>query len=75
MIMSTLYLKLKVFDKLKSIKNIRLLKKTIGFLKTVKQNELYYLSEYELDILEEGEEYIINKKGASSLKLLFHTRN
>jgi predicted transcriptional regulator len=56
--MNTLELKLEIFDKLKSIEDASLLKKIMGLLKTVEQNEIYHLSEYELDMVKEGEEDI-----------------
>jgi predicted transcriptional regulator len=56
--MSTLELKLEIFDKLKSVEDANLLKKIADLLKTVDQNEIYHLSEYELDMVKESEEDI-----------------
>lgn len=56
--MSTLELKLEIFDKLKSVEDASLLKKIMNLLKTVNQNEIYHLSEYELDMVKESEEDI-----------------
>jgi predicted transcriptional regulator len=54
--MSTLELKLEIFDKLKSVEDEGLLKTIMSLLKTVDQKEIYHLSEYELDMVKEGEE-------------------
>lgn len=56
--MSTLELKLKIFDKLKSVEDEGLLKKIMALLKTIDQKEIYHLSEYELDMVKEAEEDI-----------------
>jgi predicted transcriptional regulator len=56
--MSTLELKLKIFDKLKSVEDASLLKKIMDLLKTVDKNEIYHLNEYELDMVKESEEDI-----------------
>ena len=56
--MSTLELKLEIFDKLKSIEDEGLLKKIMTLLKTVEEDKIYHLSEYELDMVKEGEEDI-----------------
>jgi predicted transcriptional regulator len=56
--MSTLELKLEIFDKLKSVEDASLLKKIMALLKTVDKNEIYQLSAYELDMVQEGEEDI-----------------
>jgi hypothetical protein len=56
--MNTLELKLGIFDKLKSVEDANLLEKIVNLLKTVDRNEIYYLSEYELDMVKEGEEDI-----------------
>jgi hypothetical protein len=58
LIMSTLELKLEIFDKLKSVEDEGLLKTIMSLLKTVDQKEIYHLSEYELDMVKEGEEDI-----------------
>jgi predicted transcriptional regulator len=56
--MSTLELKLEIFDKLKSVEDESLLKKIMDLLKTADQNKIYPLNEYELDLVKEGEEDI-----------------
>ena len=56
--MSTLELKLEIFDKLKSVEDESLLKKIMALLKTVDQDKIYHLSEYELNMVKEGEEDI-----------------
>jgi predicted transcriptional regulator len=56
--MSTLELKLEIFDKLKSVEDESLLKKIMTLLKTVDQKEIYHLTEYELDMVKEAEEDI-----------------
>nr|WP_315196431.1 hypothetical protein [uncultured Flavobacterium sp.] len=56
--MSTLELKLEIFDKLKSVEDESLLKKIMTLLKTVDEDKIYHLSEYELDMVKEGEEDI-----------------
>jgi predicted transcriptional regulator len=56
--MSTLELKLEIFDRLKSVEDDGLLEKIITLLTTNNQNEIYHLSEYELDMVKEGEEDI-----------------
>jgi predicted transcriptional regulator len=56
--MSTLELKLEIFDKLKSVEDASLLKKIMDLLKTADQNKIYPLNEYELDLVKEGEEDI-----------------
>lgn len=56
--MSTLELKLEIFDKLKSIEDEGLLKKIMALLKTVEEDKIYHLNEYELDMVKEGEEDI-----------------
>jgi hypothetical protein len=56
--MSTLELKLEIFDKLKSVEDEGLLKKIMTLLKTVDQKKIYHLSEYELNMVKEGEEDI-----------------
>jgi predicted transcriptional regulator len=56
--MSTLELKLEIFDKLKSVEDASLLRKIMDLLKPVDQNEIYHLNEYELDMVKEGEEDI-----------------
>nr|WP_315158676.1 hypothetical protein [uncultured Flavobacterium sp.] len=56
--MSTLELKLEIFDKLKSVEDEGLLKKIMALLKNVDENKIYHLSKYELDMIKEGEEDI-----------------
>jgi predicted transcriptional regulator len=56
--MSTLELKLEIFDKLKSVEDVSLLKRIMDLLKTVDKNEIYHLNEYELDMVKESEEDI-----------------
>jgi predicted transcriptional regulator len=56
--MSTLELKLEIFDKLKSVEDEDLLKKIMTLLKTVEEDKIYHLNEYELDMVKEGEEDI-----------------
>ena len=56
--MSTLELKLAIYDKLKSVKDDGLLKKIMKLLKTVDEDKIYHLSEYELNMVKEGEEDI-----------------
>jgi predicted transcriptional regulator len=56
--MSTLELKLEIFDKLKSVEDVSLLKKIMDLLKTADPNKTYHLNEYELDLVKEGEEDI-----------------
>ena len=56
--MSTLELKLEIFDKLKSIEDEGLLKKIMTLLKTVEEDKIYHLNEYEINMVKEGEEDI-----------------
>ena len=56
--MSTLELKLEIFDKLKSVEDVSLLKKIMTLLKTDDENKIYHLSDYELNMVKEGEEDI-----------------
>jgi len=56
--MSTLELKLEIFDKLKSVEDEGLLKKIMTLLKTVDDDKIYHLSEFELNMVKEGEEDI-----------------
>jgi hypothetical protein len=56
--MSTLELKLEIFDKLKSVEDASLLRKIMDLLKPVDQNKIYHLNEYELDMVKESEEDI-----------------
>jgi hypothetical protein len=56
--MSTLELKLEIFDKLKNVEDLSLLKKIRNLLANVDEAETYQLNEYELDMLKESEEDI-----------------
>jgi len=56
--MSTLELKLEILDKLKSIEDVGLLKKIMSLLQTADESKIYHLSEYELNMVKEGEEDI-----------------
>ena len=56
--MSTLELKLAIFDKLKSVEDDSLLEIIMNLLKTVDKDKIYHLSEYELNMVKEGEEDI-----------------
>ena len=56
--MSTLELKLAIYDKLKSVEDDGLLKKIMKLLKTVDEDKIYHLSEHELNMVKEGEEDI-----------------
>lgn len=56
--MSTLELKLAIYDKLKSVEDDSLLEKIMGLLKTVTEDKIYHLNEYELNMVKEGEEDI-----------------
>lgn len=56
--MSTLELKLEIFDKLKNVEDLSLLKKIRNLLINVDKAETYQLNEYELDMLKESEEVI-----------------
>ena len=54
--MSTLELKLEIFDKLKNIEDVHLLEKIKNLLKSADSTELYQFEQYELDMLKESEE-------------------
>lgn len=56
--MSALEIKLEIFDKLKSVEDVGLLKKIMALLQTVDKNKIYHLNEYELDMVKESEEDI-----------------
>jgi hypothetical protein len=56
--MSTLEIKLEIFDKLKNVEDLSLLKKIRNLLTNVGEPEIYQLNEYELDMLKESEEDI-----------------
>lgn len=53
--MSTLELKLEIFDKLKSVEDVSLLKKIMILLKSDNENKTYILNEGELNMVKEGE--------------------
>jgi predicted transcriptional regulator len=53
--MSTLELKLAIYDKLKSVEDDNLLEKTMGLLNAVDKDKLYHLTEFELNMVKEGE--------------------
>lgn len=54
--MSTLELKLAIYDKLKSVEDDSLLEKIMSLLKTVEEDKIYHLNEFELNMVKEGEE-------------------
>ena len=54
--MSTLELKLAIYDKLKSVEDDSLLEKIMRLLKTADENKIYHLNEYELNMVKESEE-------------------
>ncbi len=56
--MSTLELKLAIYDKLKSVEDDSLLEKIMSLLKTVDEDKIYHLNEFELNMVKEGEEDI-----------------
>ncbi len=56
--MSTLELKLAIYDKLKSVEDDGLLEKIMRLLKTVDEDKIYHLNEFELNMVKEGEEDI-----------------
>ena len=53
--MSTLDIKLEIFDKLKEVEDIALLNRIMNLLKNTDQTEVYQLNEYELNIIRESE--------------------
>lgn len=53
--MSTLELKLAIYDKLKSVEDDSLLEKIMGLLKAVEKDKIYHLNEFELKMVKEGE--------------------
>lgn len=53
--MSTLELKLAIFDKLKSVEDATLLQKIMGLLNGVDKDDVYHLNEFELNMVKEGE--------------------
>jgi predicted transcriptional regulator len=56
--MSTLEIKLEIFDKLKNVEDLSLLKKIRNLLTNVNKAQTYQLNKYELDMLKESEEDI-----------------
>lgn len=56
--MSTLELKLAIYDKLKSVEDDGLLEKIMRLLKTADKNKIYHLNEFELNMVKEGEQDI-----------------
>ncbi|WP_406845412.1 hypothetical protein [Flavobacterium soyae] len=56
--MSTLEIKLEIFDKLKNVEDVSLLEKTRNLLKNADTSEVYQFEQYELDMLRESEEDI-----------------
>jgi len=56
--MSTLEIKLEIFDKLKNIEDISLLEKIRSLLKNADTSNIYQFEQYELDMLKESEEDI-----------------
>ncbi|MCD9577237.1 hypothetical protein [Flavobacterium soyae] len=56
--MSTLEIKLEIFDKLKNVEDVSLLEKTRNLLKNADTSEIYQFEQYELDMLRESEEDI-----------------
>ncbi|MDX6183098.1 hypothetical protein SGQ44_13780 [Flavobacterium sp. Fl-77] len=56
--MSTLEIKLEIFDKLKNIEDLSLLERIIDLLKNAETSEVYQFEQYELDMLKESEEDI-----------------
>ncbi|MBP6183107.1 hypothetical protein [Flavobacterium sp.] len=56
--MSTLEIKLEIFDKLKEVEDISLLKKIRNLLKSIPNETSYVLSEAEIEMLEMSEDDI-----------------
>ncbi|WP_289665404.1 hypothetical protein [Flavobacterium panacagri] len=56
--MSTLEIKLEIFDKLKNVEDISLLEKIRNLLKNADTSDVYQFEQYELDMLRESEEDI-----------------
>lgn len=56
--MSTLEIKLEIFDKLKNVEDISLLEKIRNLLKNADSSDVYHFEQYELDMLRESEEDI-----------------
>ncbi len=57
-IMSTLEIKLEIFDKLKNIEDLSVLERIIDLLKNAETSQVYQFEQYELDMLKESEEDI-----------------
>ncbi|PJJ09192.1 hypothetical protein CLU83_2527 [Flavobacterium sp. 1] len=57
--MNTLELKLEIFDKLKSVDDVDLLKQIMNLLQPMDPNEIKHLNENELEMAKEIEEGII----------------
>ncbi|TDD78796.1 hypothetical protein [Flavobacterium caseinilyticum] len=56
--MSTLDIKLEIFDKLKEVEDIALLNRIMNLLKNTDQTEDYHLNEDELNIIRKSEDDI-----------------
>jgi len=56
--MSTLEIKLEIFDKLKNVEDVSLLEKIRNLLKNADSSDIYQFEQYELDMLRESEEDI-----------------
>ncbi|MNK62307.1 hypothetical protein D3C87_814800 [compost metagenome] len=56
--MSTLEIKLEIFDKLKNVEDVSLLEKIRNLLKNADSTDFYQFDQYELDMLRESEEDI-----------------
>lgn len=56
--MSTLEIKLEIFDKLKNIEDVSLLEKISSLIKNADTSQVYQFEQYELDMLRESEEDI-----------------
>nr|WP_315222403.1 hypothetical protein [uncultured Flavobacterium sp.] len=56
--MSTLEIKLEIFDKLKNIEDLSVLERIIDLLKNAETSQVYQFEQYELDMLKESEEDI-----------------
>lgn len=67
--MSTLDIKLEIFDKLKEVEDIALLNRIMNLLKNTGQTEVYHLNEQELNIIRESEDDITTGKVISQEQL------
>ena len=56
--MSTLEIKLEIFDKLKNVEDVSLLEKIRNLLKNTDTSDVYQFEQYELDMLRESEDDI-----------------